>query len=348
MVLYLLQVTVLLIVFCTVYRFILSKKAMNVFNRFYLLLTLVGGFVIPILPFNVLFKKITIFKEFSPNQVNVLNEVIIDINKRPIDFLFEISTFFWILYSLGVVVFIIHFLNELFKIIKLMRNSSKVINEGITVIKIEEKNQVFSFFKAVFIDKMLYKNLQNNKAIWLHEKAHVKQFHSFDILLIEVVKIFFWFHPLIYLYRKDIKMNHEYLADSAVLKDTHNAKEYQHKLVDFIENSNVLLASTFNYKLTQKRIIMMTVKTKKQERIIAKAVAFLSILTMVTFVACSKQDDIQEINDNVQSTKDIEKPLKFVENRAKPKEGLHEFYRGFIKSFDQETLIVGDTIITTR
>lgn len=336
MILYLLQLTFLWLVFSLVYHFLLSKKSIYVFNRSYLLLTFLGSLIIPLVPFDLLLKKIDSFQGVSSSNVNVLSEVVVGISNKTNYYSFGYIEILWIIYTLGTLAFMIHFIIGLIKILKLKNKSYKIVIEGITVCKIPQENPVFSFFKTVFLNETIFNNLKDNKAIWLHEKAHVKQFHSFDVLLVEVMKIIFWFHPLIYLYRKNIKMNHEYLADQEVLKETDNISDYQHKLIDHIEQTQMLLVSTFNYKLTQRRIIMMTIKTKKLTKLAVKLFTFFAVAGILTIVACSQEnaDEVMITYENIHKKTEIEEPLKFVENRAKPKEGVQAFYNDFMRTFN--------------
>lgn len=336
MTLYLLQLTFLWSVFSLVYHFILSKKNIYVFNRSYLLLTFFVSLIIPLIPFNLLLKKIDSFKAVSSNNVNVLSEVVVDISNKTNYYSFGYAEMLWIIYTLGVLAFMIHFIIGLIKILKLKNKSYKKVIEGITVCKIPQVNQAFSFFKTVFLNETIFNKLKDNKAVWLHEKAHVKQFHSFDVLLVEVMKIIFWFHPLTYHYRKNIKMNHEYLADEEVLKEIDNVRDYQHKLIDHIEQTQMLLASTFNYRLTQKRIIMMTIKTKNRTKLATKLFTLFAVTGILTIVACS-QDQTTEIitaEETLQMKTEIEEPLKFVEHKAKPVEGLAVFMQTYARKFN--------------
>jgi len=336
MALYLLQLTFLWSVFSLVYHFILSEKTIYVFNRSYLLLTFVGSLLVPFIPFNLVLKNVNSLQSVSSSSVNVLSEVVVDISNKTTQYSFGYFDFIWTVYTLGFVAFMIHFIIGLIKILKLKRSSHKKAFEGIIVCKAPQENQAFSFFTTVFLNEKVFSDLKNNKVIWLHEKAHVKQSHSFDVLLVELMKIIFWFHPLVYLYRKNIKMNHEYLADEEVLKEIDNVKDYQHKLIDHIEQTNILLASTFNYKLTQKRIIMMTIKTKKQTKLAAKLFSLFAVAGILTIVGCS-QEEVSEVlvpEESVLMKTDLEERLKFVENKAKPIEGLRVFMQDYARKFN--------------
>jgi len=346
MTLYLLQLTFLWSVFSLVYYFILSKKNIYVFNRSYLLLTFFGSLIIPLIPFNLFLKKIDSFQGISSNNVNVLSEVVVDISNKTSYYSFGYTDMLWIIYTLGVLASMIHFIIGLIKILKLKNKSYKKVIEGITVCKIPQENQAFSFFKTVFLNETIFNKLKDNKAVWLHEKSHVNQFHSLDVLLVEVMKIIFWFHPLTYLYRKNIKMNHEYLADEEVLKETDDVRDYQQKLIDHIEQTHMLLTSTFNYRLTQKRIIMMTIKTKEQTKLTAKLLTLFAVFIMVLFIACSKdkpvelENKIQKIPyseiiiDEEDASYSHKDPLKFVEKKAQPSKGMQMFFHEFARKYN--------------
>lgn len=348
MILYLFRATLLLLVFSALYHFALSNKNTFRFNRWYLLLTLIGSFLIPLIPFNKLFETANVFQNISVTQPVLLNEIVVDLTSKNGNDSFNWTSFFKICFWTGFSLVLLRFLNELRKLWKLYKKAEKVIYDNKIVCIIEQENQIFTFGTIVFVNRTLFKNLKDHNAIWLHEKTHANQLHSIDVLVIELMKIVFWFHPLVYLFEQNIKMNHEYLADEAALKQTQNVKTYQYELLDYLENTNTSLASSFNFKLTQKRFIMMKNKTNKWTGIVAKAIVVFGIIAIITFVACSKDEIInQNVPENVQA-KTEEKPLKFVEQRAVPIEGLHVFYTKFVRSFDSKTIITSDTIITTN
>ena len=98
----------------------------------------------------------------------------------------------------------------------------------------------------------------------LHEQAHASQKHTADILFIEVLKVVFWFNPLFYLYKKEIKLNHEFLADRAVLKKGLDASVYKELLLSFSSNQNNLsLVNAINYSSIKKRFTVMKKQTSK-------------------------------------------------------------------------------------
>lgn len=348
MILYLFRATLLLLVFSALYHFVLSNKNTFRFNRWYLLLTLIGSFLFPLIPFNMLFETANVFQNISVAQPVLLNEIVVDLTSKNVNDSFNWTSFFEICFWTGFGLVLLRFLNELRKLWRLYKKAEKVIYDNKIVCIIEQENQIFTFGTIVFVNRTLFKNLKDHNAIWLHEKTHANQLHSIDVLVIELMKILFWFHPLVYLFEQNIKMNHEYLADEAALKQTQNVKTYQYELLDYLENTNTSLASSFNFKLTQKRFIMMKNKTNKWTEIVAKAVVVFGIIATITFVACSQDEIInQDIPENVQA-KTEEKPLKFVEQKALPIEGLLKFYQNFARTFNAPDMGEGVNEIKVR
>jgi hypothetical protein len=98
----------------------------------------------------------------------------------------------------------------------------------------------------------------------LHEQTHAKQKHALDILFIEMLQIVFWFNPLLYFIKKDIKLNHEFLADQAVINTGFNTKTYQQLLLAYSSNAtDNPLANAINFSLIKKRFTVMKTKTSK-------------------------------------------------------------------------------------
>lgn len=346
MVFYLVQVTVLWTVFSLIYHFLLSNKSMFRFNRLYLLATFIGSLIVPLIPLNQFFGVTTSFQNISLIQTVPLSELIIDVNKENIPKSF--NWFLWtkVFFGIGTIIFLFRFVKELAKIKRLYQQSEKEVYDELIVCKVSKPHQVFSFWKTVFIDRNLFETISKNESIWIHEKTHVLQRHSVDVLLIELCKIVFWFHPMVYLYERHIKMNHEYLADEAVLKQTNDVKAYQYKLLDYLENSNSSLASTFNFKLTQKRFMMMKNQTKPTIKMITKVFVAFGIIATTTFVACNN-DDVEQSIENIESKKE-EKLFEFVEQKALPKEGIQNFYQNFARAFNTESIVFNDTMVSTR
>lgn len=115
------------------------------------------------------------------------------------------------------------------------------------------------------------------EALLTHELSHVRQKHSWDILFVEALQIFCWINPTLYLYKKVIQLNHELLADDAVIHTHGNIRGYQHLLLDKIQQPTIIpLTSSFNYFITKKRLAMMT-KQPNHKRIACLQLALMPL-----------------------------------------------------------------------
>jgi TonB family protein len=185
----------------------------------------------------------------------------------------------------------------------------------------------FSFFPYAVIPLEDYKN-GNYADILDHEFAHLRQGHTFDLLLSELFIAFQWFNPLIWLIKRSIILNHEYLADHVSISNNKSIKEYQYRLLNFqTELKHISLAHNFN-SLIKNRIIMIN---KQPTRKIASLKNIL-ILPVVAFVVYSfatpEYHYLPTANDELaiyQAPPVIQKDVKGVvlNEDGKPFEGVH-------------------------
>jgi hypothetical protein len=153
---------------------------------------------------------------------------------------------------------------------------------------VEKTALPYSFWRTIFVNRSDYENGKIENELIIHEQAHCMQYHSIDIIAIELVKIMLWFNPFVWFFRKAIQLNHEYLADNKVLSD-HEFYDYQNTLVNLVfRNNSTYLASNFNYSLTKKRLIMMT---KNRTKSVAYKIAMVPVLAALIFyfISCSKE-----------------------------------------------------------
>ena len=146
----------------------------------------------------------------------------------------------------------------------------------------------FSFFKFLFVHQDELEAIKQNDALIYHEKAHAQQFHSLDILGIELVKCLLWFNPIVWIYRKEITENHEYLADSYAVKKQNDIEKYALNLItSAAEKSSFPLSSGFSYVLISKRIKMLKQPNTKSMSNIMKitsgAILAISIIAISAF-----------------------------------------------------------------
>ncbi len=196
-------------------------------------------------------------------------------------------------------------LRSVFLLIKTFKklNAYDYIKEGkYKVIINNEQNTPFSFFKFIVIDSL---NYQKNGAKIIHEKAHARQFHSFDLIMTELFSAFLWVNPFIYLYRKSLIELHEYLADKEVLNNGYNSTDYKSLIVNqAAQNMHLRLISNFNNSLTKKRVKMIS--NKKTNTRYIKYTMLLAV-TIGIFSLFAFTDNVDSINSFSSASESVKK-----------------------------------------
>lgn len=285
------------------YKLFLERESMYKINRFYLLFALIFALIAP-------FYKIHV--PITAEQTNISPEILSWLMQNPELLEQENSWNFGdilnIIYLIIGIILLGRFLYNLYELMFKIKTEEKLEDYKITYILDLEAEQPYSFWKYIFIPKKQINDLHQN--LIDHEKAHCIQKHSFDILLIEIFQIIFWFNPFVYFYKKSIKLNHEFLADEYVLMQNNDVKTYQHQILDCIAAQNPsIMASHFNFILTKKRLLMMTKNTSKQKVKMLSFATFPFILS--AFVLFSQKTFAQKVEQNAQKVEQaLEKPVE--------------------------------------
>jgi hypothetical protein len=194
-------------------------------------------------------------------------------------------------------VLLLRFAINMYRIIRKVIKCKKVEYNNTTLILVKEKTLPYSFFRFIFVNQSDFENGEIKKELLLHEEAHCLQYHSADIILLELINVFFWFNPAIWLFRKAITLNHEYCADNKVLANNESFN-YHQILMNLVMQTNTYgLVSNFKYSLIKNRLIMMTKSRPSHNAFLRKIAAiplFLILAIILTF--CQK---INQQTDNV-------------------------------------------------
>ena len=170
----------------------------------------------------------------------------------------NISAILLALYVSGVILFLIRFLRNIYIIIQRTKSSEKISFKGYRIVLSNDKTDPCCFFSSIYLNRDDYLNGRIDKELLDHELEHAKQSHTIDIILIELVKIFYWFNPVHILYDKAIRINHEYLADDGVVSEKSDIKSYAEVLLNFIKGRrNMSLTSGSNHSFTKMRLMMI-------------------------------------------------------------------------------------------
>jgi TonB family protein len=290
MFLYFLKVTICWFVFYLVYSRFLSKETFFKTNRWYLLGTLLLGAGIPLLELLPIFQEdnpvMVYFQPLSEGSYYVQSAV----NEVVTSSFLDWDKLFFGIYLIGVVICSSRFFIGLGKIYALYRKSEIIQKGNHTLVLTSEPHLPFSFFKYMFWSKDLEMNDVDGQKIVTHEVAHVKGWHSLDVILLEIFSIIFWVSPMVYYYKKSLKTVHEYLADAVVLQTT-PTKKYGHLLLRQSQSGlQIALANHFFHSQLKQRIVMMTRSKSRKEAVVKYLFALPVILLLL--IAFSKKEAI--------------------------------------------------------
>ena len=242
------------------------------------------------------------------------------------------TIFIAMVYVFIVLMLAIRFVLNLYSFYKRTKNNEIQFVQGEKIVLIEEPVLPHSFWKSIFINKNEFEKGNIPSELIAHEKAHLNQKHTLDILFIEIFQIVFWFNPLLLFYKKAIKLNHEFLADEVVNIQFQSVRNYQNLLLDFASNKNtVALASNINYLITKKRLLMMT-KKESPIKIVLKVFSVGVMYALLLFVFSTKATAQKGSNKADVKDKDLY-TMANIEKLPEFPGGLTEFYKFIGKKF---------------
>ena len=303
---YLVQVNLYLILFYGFYRLVLFGETFHNLNRVYLVLSALLSFGIP-LWYSEYVQSWFITKEISTAFYNLYDPTMILI--RPA----EGVTLTWGdilkgLYIAGISIFSIRLLITLLQLIVVLRNKNF------------EKFTAFSFFGYSFVDETLKKR----DTILAHEHVHMQQLHSADVMVFEVIAILNWFNPVVYLYKRDIKHIHEFIADEIASQKEISKADYAMLL--FTQEFGLQpdqLANRFFTHSTLKRRIQMLNQPRSRRIMLMKyglSVPLFILMLVLSSATIARNDMLDIVELNLSGLKHnsigFEQPARFATGQA--------------------------------
>lgn len=172
---------------------------------------------------------------------------------------------------------------QLFQILAAKRKGSVKLEDGYEMVVSPGISTPFSFFKSIYIGENL--SGAKRELILKHEQWHIKHQHYLDVLVMEILVRIFWFNPVLWWVRKELRNVSEFQADRSVLDEGHDLYQYQTLILEEVMEYNPYLANGFNNSFTKKRFIMM--KNKCQTSFTTLRRALLIPFLAVVFAALS-------------------------------------------------------------
>lgn len=291
--------------FC--YLIIFRKSRNYHLNRIVLLFSVLFSLIVPLI--NIAIAE-TRTQEFGKNDlfvsalsgINEMSDSAIE-SSRGIDNFVSTSDIFILIYLVISVFLLVRFCINLYSIVTSRHSSESIIHNGEKISLLNKQINPFSFFRTIYISKDTYMKDKIDNDILLHETAHARQLHSIDTLFMEIIQVVYWLNPFIYLFKKLIKSNHEYLADEFVLKSGSDKIDYSNKLINYTnQNKTLNLASGFDYSLIKNRLVMLS-KFEQKSRItykLALVIPIFAVLFITTAFSSAKDSNIDVNNSKEQ------------------------------------------------
>ena len=188
------------------------------------------------------------------------------------------------IYWTGVLLLALRFLIQLGSIIRLHFLCPKSTIQGSRIHILKKGTGPFSFFHWIFIHPESHTESEISEII-THEETHARQYHSADVLVSEIMCTFCWFNPFVWLMKREVRGNLEYMADHRVLETGHDSKSYQYHLLGLAHHKAAAnLSNSFNVLPLKNRIKMMN-KRRTKEIGRTKYLMFLPLAALLMIIS---------------------------------------------------------------
>jgi TonB family protein len=292
---FILESWISLSLFSLIYILFLRKETFFKLNRFFLLGSVLFSIVLPFLRFQVFNTNPVMLAEITVTPYRNLIEAVTvygkDLSGSIEEAILSADAIIFV-YLTGLVFLFLRFLLRIVRLVWHISNNPVQKMDGFFLVTLDKNTGPFSFLNYIFLSRSMQQESDYHKML-AHELEHVKQGHTFDVIVLEVLSIFQWFNPFMWMLRRAIRENHEYLADQAVLNSGINRGYYKKLLLNQYIGEKFEIANNFNYSLIKSRIKMMS-KLKSSK--IANGKMILGILAaagLIMLFACEKKESFE-------------------------------------------------------
>ena len=257
MLMYLIKANVVLVVLFGFYQLISGGDTFFKWRRLSLLSIYVLSLLLPTIDLGSVIDDGSPVANILPRIAYVLPEVTV----QPLPEAFDWHQFMIWMYVAVALALLLQVCWQVVMVYRLALRSKRLMLHGTAVYLLAGDYSPFSFFRWIFVNPVDKTPLQLRQ-ILTHEQTHVAQWHSVDALLSQLVVAAFWFNPIAWLMRVQVRSNLEYLADRSVLCEGMDKKAYQYHLLAVAYRKNVAtITNNFNVLPLKKRIKMMNKQT---------------------------------------------------------------------------------------
>jgi hypothetical protein len=291
--------------FYIAYYLLLRKETFFTANRWFLLAGLLTSVILPWVVFTTIVWVEPAPTHFDWSKIPMSTHV----QKES----FEINWYLVlaVAYIIGIALFLTQFAFDFYSLNRVLKGKTIYQQADHKFIDLKENIAPFSYFNTIVYNSSMYSKAEL-ESILEHEKVHSDQYHTIDVLITRLFCTLFWFNPFIWLYKKAILQNLEFIADSEATKNISDKKAYQLTLLKITTHENcVVLTNHFYQSLIKKRIVMLNKNQSKKWNswkyalVLPVLVAFVFLFQMKT-IAQEKITIQKEIEKNQSDTESID------------------------------------------
>lgn len=347
-----LKVAVLIAAFYFCYRLLMERETMHRLNRIVLLSSILLSLVLPLC-------VITLHKtiEVAPLQVVDHPELVItelgtisaeesvtpSIEENRVEFvkyLFQPSIIFAV-FMIGVVCRLLYIAKSYWHLRRIIKDSEQhSLEDGVTLAVVDLPVAPFSWMHTIVLSRIDYEEC--NPSILAHERGHIQQHHSWDIVFVEVLTALQWFNPVVWLLRRDLRTVHEYEADASVLSSGSDMSQYIQLLMRKAMGTKAcILANGINNSTIKKRINMMLLN-KSPRRNSLKLLALLPIVGVTLALNAETVTDFVYKNDEPQKQVPIKKGKKSATIKTGNNQAVEVVEIIEPKSIDKDKIVISE------
>lgn len=312
---YFLEVNICLLIFGGMYFLLFKFETDFKFRRFYLLAMIMVSLIAPLLHFTGFESNIPVVSEI---ETVLLPEITIG-EKATENTSAWSSSYGWIKtgYWVGTIIAAQFFIFQLMQLVWfLFSKKVDTQREGkLILINTNGTLPTFSFFNLLFFDNSIELSDEDKNKIIKHEKVHIFQKHSIDIILVECTKIFFWFNPVIWAIKNELQNVHEYMADQKLVQEACDQNQYASLLAKMALNkAHLSLGNHFNKSKTLKRIEMM--KKSKHNVNPWKLMVLIPLISATVFMISCNDEIMEDVDAVMETASQIEMPEELEDELA--------------------------------
>lgn len=291
LILILFKINLVLLLFAAAYYLGLRRLTFYTVNRAFLALGIIFSTVYPFINLTDFFNR---QEQISPKVAALVPTIDVNAlirNHAIINYWQLVVIFFYI----GVVFMSIRLIAQFASLYRVHQRSVPGVIRNLKVRVLTGQVSPFSFWQTVYVNPAIH-SANELDTILAHEQVHVKEWHTLDIILAEISVVFYWFNPGVWLMKRAIKENIEFVTDARIVKRGIDKKAYQYSLLGVGNlQASVALVNNFNLSDLKKRIKMMNAKRSSPKKLIIYVLILPVLLTATLAFTVNKKEVEQHL-----------------------------------------------------